>query len=426
MAWPYIIATALSLGWMLSPDALVRLGNGVAANRTLFLVALAFAALLTARGIALIRHPALRNNGRCSQTSLLIQGAGRLPAMSLLLASRLAIVLLLPTGLLVSAGFAFNEIFLYWFPNFGFAFLLLGLITLLHLAGERIVTAAQPIFAGLGLLCLLILCLAGLGGPASSRPVSMDIGFSFTPEVAVGALLLFLGTDYMTPSNNRDSRLPPLAALFFCLSLFLLWAMLSLQYVPYEQLLDSTIPHLLVAREILGETGRILMGCLIISTTCGAVNTLFHQASSTLAELGERNLLPGHTPNGRKKRLFVLLFALIIGALMIGGLAGHDIIETYIQASLLLWLLLFALLCFAAGRILYRNNVARAWHGFVLATLFTGLAFFMAASHHQAVVIFRFILLTLTAASGISAFWLWKQPAFEVIPPRHKHKGDTQ
>jgi len=202
--------------------------------------------------------------------------------------------------------------------------------------------------------------------------------------------------------------------------------MLSLQYVPAGQLLASTTPHLLVAREILGEPGRILMGCLIISTTCGAVNALFHLASSTLVELAERNLLPGHTSTAGKRKIFVLLFALIIGALLMGGLAGHDIIETYIQASLLLWLLLFAMLCLAAGRILHRHNVAKAWHGFVLAALFTGLALFLAASHHQAVDIFRFIVLTLTSTGGIGLFWLWKQPTFEVINPHRKHTGDPK
>lgn len=426
MAWPYIIGTALSLGWMLSPDVLVRLGNSVAANRTLFLAVLGLAAVLTARGVALIRHPELRSNGRCSQTGLLIQGIGRLPAMSLLLASRLTLVLLLPTGLLVSAGFAFNEIFLYWFPNFGFAFLLLGLITSLHLAGERFATAAQPVFAGVALLCLFILCLAGLGGPASSKPVSMDIGLSFTPEVAAGALLLFLGTDYGTVGRSRDSRLPALAALFFCLFLYLLWAMLSLQYVPAEQLLTTTIPHLLVAREILGEPGRILMGCAIISGTCAAVNALFHQATCTLTELAERSVLPGHDLTRLRRHRFILLFACIISALLMGGLAGHDIIESYIQASLLLWLLLFAMFCFAAGRILHSRNVSKAWHGILLAALFTVLAAFLAASHHQAGVIFRFICLTLAVTSGISIFWLRKQPAFEVVNPHHEHKGDPQ
>jgi len=424
--WPYITATALCLGWMLSSDVLVRLGNSVAANRTLFLATLGIAALLTARGAALIRHPALRSNGRCSQTGLLIQGVTKLPAMSLLLVSRTTIVLLIPTGLLVTAGLTFNEIFLYWFPGLAFAFLLLGLITLLHLAGERIATAAQTFFTGAGLICFIILCIAGLGGPATSRPVSMDIGLAFTPEIAAGALLLFLGTDYMTPQHTRDSRLPSLAALFFCLPLFLLWGMLSLQYAPAERLLTSTTPHLLVAREILGEPGRILMGCLIISTTCATVNALFHMSSITLSELAERKLLPSHAFNKWKRKRFVLLFSCIIGVLMFGGLAGHEVLETWIQASLLLWLLLFAMLCFAAGRILCRLNIARSWHGFVLAALFTILVFFLAAKHHQAAGVFRFMVFTLTAAVGISSLWLWKQPVPEVLAPHHKHTGDPQ
>lgn len=346
--------------------------------------------------------------------------------MSLILASRVSLVLLLPTGLLVSAGFAFNEIFLYWFPNFGFAFLLLAGITLLHLAGERFAVAAQPFLAGIGLVCLLLLCLAGLGGPASSRPISVDVGFTFTPEVATGALLLLLGTDYITPGRNRDSRLPPLAALFFCLMVFLFWSMISLQYVQGETLLASTIPHLLVAREILGEPGRILMGCVVISGSCAAVNAFFHLATRSLAGLAERNLLPGHPSGPLRRRRFVLLFALVITALLLGGLAGHDIIESYIQATLLMWLLHFAMLCFAAGRILHERNIERAWHGVVLGVLLAGFTIYLAVADDQAEVVLRFAVLSLAASTGICAFWLWKQPAYEVINPYVDKKGGHQ
>jgi len=424
MAWPYVIATALSLGWMLSPDVLIRLSSSIAANRTLFLAALAIAALLTTRGVMLIRHPALRNRGHCELTGLLVQGVGRLPAMSLLLASRTSQVALLSTGLLVTAGFTFNEIFLYWFPNFGFAFLLLGLITLLHLAGERFAAMVQPFFVGTSMFCLLVLCIAGLGGPASSRPVSMDIGFSFTPDIAAGALLLFLGTDYATPEQQRDSRLPALAALFSSLLLFLFWAMLSLQYIPTERLLSTTTPHMLVAREILGESGRFLMGIVVISGACGAVNALFLSACSTFAELAQRNLLVGHRPGRLQRHRYVLLFALLIGGLLMGGLAGHDIIESYIQASLLLWLLLFAMSCVAAGRILRRHNIDRAWHGFAVGGLLLLAIVVIAVYHHQTIVILRFTLLVLLSAAATSAFWLWKQPVYDVIPTQSQRQGD--
>jgi hypothetical protein len=405
---------------MVSPDALVRLGAGIAENQTLFLAAMALAVLFIARGTSLIRHPELRSAGRCSQTGLLIQGIGRLPAMSLILATRFSLVLILPTALLVSAGFAFNEIFLYWFPNFGFAFLLLAAIALLHLAGERFALAVQPFLVTICLGCLLLLCLAGLGGPASSRPISMETGINFAPEVMGGALLLFLGTDYVTPGRNRDSRLPSLAALFCALLVFVFWAVLSLHYVGQERLLASTVPHLLAAREVWGQTGRMLMGCIIICGSCAAVNSLFHLASRSLASLAERGLLPGHPPGAFRRRRFILLFVVLIGGLMAGGLAGHSLIEVYVQATLLLWLLMFAMLCLAAGRILMRRAVPYSWHGLALAAVFTVTTIFLALRYDQAMDLIRFTLLTLAATTGLSLFWLWKRPIHEVINSHHQ------
>lgn len=419
-----IIASALCLSWMVSPDALVRLGAGLAANRTLFLVALGLAALLTLRGITLIKHPQLRAQGKITLTGILVQGVGRVPAMTLLLASRLTLVLLLPCGLLVSSGYAFNEIFLYWFPNFGFAFLLLAIITLLQLTNERVAAAAQPLFIGTALLGLAILCIAGLGGPASSTPVSMDVGFRIEPELLFGALLLFLGTETLAPSQNQDSRLPAVAALFFALFLFLFWGILSLAYVGEERLGASTIPHLIAAREILGNPGRIIMGIIIISGTCGCVNGLFHLTCSTFQDMAERGLLPGHQSKHLKRRRFVLLFALMITGLMMGGLAGYSILETYIQASLLLWLVLFGTLCISAGRLLMRLQVSNGWQGLAVGSIYLLLAFYLMAASQQSTDIFRFLLLVLIVTGGCGGFWLWRQPAYELLPPEPKQRGE--
>lgn len=425
MVRPFIVAMSLSLGWMISPDALVRLGAGLAEHQTMFLAAMAVAVLVIARGTSLLRHPELRKGGPYNQTDLLIQGIGRLPAISIILASRFTLVLILPTALLVSAGFAFNEIFLYWFPNFGFAFLLLAIIALLHLTDERFALAAQPIFVTFCLGCLLLLCLAGLIGPGSGRPIAMDIDIKSTPEVLGGALLLFLGTDYTAPDRYRDSLLPSIAALFCALLLFVFWAVLSLYYVGQERLLASTVPHLLAAREVLGQTGRILMGGIIICGSCAAVNSQFHLASRSLASLAEQGLLPGHPPGTFKRRRFILLFAVLIGGLMAGGLAGYSIIEVYIQAALLLWMLMFAMLCLAAGRMLMRRAVPHSWHGLVLAAVLIATTIFLALHHDQAFDLIRFTLLTLAATTGLSLFWLLKRPVYGINTPHHQPKGGT-
>ena len=189
--------------------------------------------------------------------------------------------------------------------------------------------------------------------------------------------------------------------------------------------MTSTVPHLLVAREVLGQTGRMLMGCIIICGSCAAVNSLFHLASRSLASLAEQGLLPGHPPGAFRRRRFILLFVVLIGGLMVGGLAGYSIIEVYIQATLLLWLLMFAMLCLAAGRMLMRRAVPHSWHGLVLAAVLTAAAIVLALHHDQAKDLIRFTLLTLAATTGLSLFWLWKRPAYGTNNSHHQPKGGT-
>lgn len=417
----FLVPASLCLGWMLSADVLVRLGNGIGTSRTLFLVALGMAALLAALASGMIHHPGLRHNGQSSPIGLMAQGIGRLLTMVLALSSSVSLVLLLPTGLLVTAGFAFNEIFVYWFPNFGFSFLLLGLVSLLHLIGDRFARSVQPIFIGLALGSMLLLILAGLGTTGSS-PISVDTGFSFSGQVILGALLLFLGIDQATGNSGPVSRVPGFAALFFALFIFVFWSMLSLQHVDGEKLAGSTIPHMIAAREILGQPGRLIMGVAIISSTCGLVNMLFARTTATLNQLSERNMLPGHPPGRLKRRRFILLFAAVISTLLMGGLAGHEVLESYIQASLLLWLLHTGAGCLAAGRLLLAGDSSGAMVALVPGILYPAAALYLALSSFESATIIRFSLFILISTAIVSAIWLRKGPVVEVI--QHHKQGD--
>jgi hypothetical protein len=79
------------------------------------------------------------------------------------------------------------------------------------------------------------------------------------------------------------------------------------------------------------------MGIIIISTSCALVNMLFQLTSQNLAVLARRNLLPGHPPGLLNRRVYILLFAILIGGLMMSGLAGKEHLEVFIRAALLLW-----------------------------------------------------------------------------------------
>ncbi|NIN66172.1 MAG: hypothetical protein GTO63_16055, partial [Anaerolineae bacterium] len=68
------------------------------------------------------------------------------PAIAIPLCARVAFTICAATGILVVAGYVFNEVFVYWFPNLGFSFLLLGFLLVLNLLGRTISLVAQVIF----------------------------------------------------------------------------------------------------------------------------------------------------------------------------------------------------------------------------------------------------------------------------------------
>lgn len=422
MLWQLLVSTTLAAGWMLSVDVLVRLGNGIGLNSTIYLPALALGSLLAALATWVTRASELRHEGKLSATVVLVQGAGSLLAMTVILAARSTAAIILPVGLLVSAGFAFNEIFLYWFPNFGFAFLVLGGITFLHLLGEKTASNSQPFFTFIAFAALFILCLAGLGGTGGAQPISVDTGFTVSPPALFGALLLFLGYDYITPPGYPESRTPSFLALFCCLLLFLLWSMISLQHVPADKLGSSTVPHLIAARAIFGQTGRVLMGTAIIAGTCGLVNMLFFSAIGSIAQLSERNLLPGHAPGGFKRRRYVLLFAAIISALLAGGLAGKEHLEAYVQATLLLWLLYNGVHCLAASRLLLPRARGKAATGITVGVLFIAIALLLMVLATDSSRVFGFIFIVLAATTIISLYWLHQGPAIEILGSQHQRR----
>ena len=413
-----IILTSITAGWMLSADSLVRLGNGVGTNSTIYLAALALTALSMAIATWIIRHPSLRKNGQSTLAGILVQGAGRLPAMTLLIVSRLSLAIILPVGILVTAGFAFNEIFVYWFPNFGFSFILLAFITLLHLISERLARAIQPLFVIPIFILFIILCLGGmtrLGG----TPMPVDIGFTLSAATFMTPFIIFLGWDYITPDDYQESRIPGFAALFFTLLIFLFWSMLSIQGVSAEKLSNSTIPYMLTAKAVLGQPGRVLMGIIVILGSCALVNMLFLMVSSTFKELVKRNLLPGHPPVKLKRRRFIVILAVTIGLLLMSGLAGYEILETYIKAAVILWLFLCGIQCLAAARLLH-NDGNLAFTGYTLALIYISISVLLIITDPQTMIICRFLGSMIILTAAVSFYWLKKGPVVEVLEPTYK------
>lgn len=283
---------------------------------------------------------------------------GRNVLLALSLGCYIGLAVLLPTGALVTAGFTFNETFLYWFPNFGFSFLLLGIVLASHLMGPRIAYALQIVGVGTVFICLAILTVVGLlQGPTlpSADVDTLTLAGRDWFYLMAAIPLLFLGLLNQKPALLSDSTsvresisLTPLLVATIFLAL---WATASLFHVPQNKLAGSTIPYIFSAREILGQLGRVLIGLTIVGGALALLNGLLILLQVELMSQFQRFELKMPSA-ANTQRLVAVLVCFAIGVLMAAGLAGHEVLELLIKSVLGLWLFLTGLKAFLRGLVL--------------------------------------------------------------------------
>ncbi len=314
---------ALGLGILISPDTLIRLGNFMGNTGWTGLV------LLTAVMVVfLFLAPGVAGQKKHRVWTYLPLTVKAFAAT------------FLSTGVLVSSGFVFNEVFLYWFPNFGFAFLLLALVLAVHLYGIKTAYTTQVIWVSLTLISLLPLIISGLVSPDDLSPAFPDqlpgLSVFFVP------LMLWVGVDLAALAPTRlsnDQKKSNALGLTIAVAgiLFLLWGTVSVFQVPLAKLSGSSIPHLKAARSILGDPGRYLMGAVIIFGTLSCVNALFLACRISAGNLVGLEFFPRWAG-----RCVPILLSAVIGLMMAKGMAGSENLELWIQAVFILWLLSYS------------------------------------------------------------------------------------
>ena len=338
------LSFALGAGWLLSPESLVIAGNAAGQMGWMALPVLASIALLFTVCGKLIHSPQVTTTKQKEQ--LMLQSMiGKIPATGISLAAVVPLLVLAATALLVTSGYTFNEVFLYWFPNFGFSFLLLALLTILQFFSDKIIFRAQICFVSIAAGGLLILSLYGLASTEVHVSQLFNQPGSFSSTSSAILLLLFVGSSATGFSNEKrpPSLLLPVAGFI----LFSSWILVSLAYVNPERLASSTIPYMTAARKIMGDPGRQIMGMVVISGTCAAITGLMLICRRTLCDIA--GIASENFISCKKLRWgFPALIAIITGISMATGLAGKELLEVILRGALILWLLRYALLCLAA------------------------------------------------------------------------------
>lgn len=405
------------LGWILSPEALVLASNY--AGRGGIYAMLALLVCLFILSLLVI----FRKNRPAEVTSssiiTFIQTSKDLAATG-------SLTIFLSTGMLVTAGFTFNETFLYWFPNFGFSAVLLAIILILHLIGDKAVYWSQKVFISSAVLSLFIIIIAGLVSHSdisqkAFQLTSGSITSTETISLIAGGLLFYLGALHLL-SRQLNSR-QTIYILASGALLLILWQIVSLKHVPQDKLAESTIPYILVGREILGQTGRILIGIAIISGTCAATNYFMSLATSAGSSLVLG--LSSFSKRGESiiKRILALLFAAIIGICMASGLAGEVHLELYIYGTLLLWLLSGGIQILITTFSMQRTLSVHQFFSAITATLFFTAFIYLTRIHSETVSLVIFIILVLGLSSLFTLPVLFRGKNYNQQPLQ---QGDVQ
>ncbi|MBU0945201.1 MAG: hypothetical protein KJ804_09445 [Proteobacteria bacterium] len=340
-----LLSLALGVSWIFSPEALVIAGN--VSGQMGWLI---FPSLIGVVIVYMVCSRLLRSESLPSSPGwdflVLQRGSGSIPATTLSLTACLPLTILAGTALLVTAGYTFNEVFLYWFPNFGFSFLLLGLLTTLQLFRKEYALWLQLCFSTLAMGGLLLLALYGIFSPDKQSTELLQQGSGFSLSSVSLLLLIFVG--HTLSVDQRRSSFPLPLVMGFLLSG--LWILASLGHVSPERLAASTIPYMTTAREILDDPGRQLMGIVIISGTCGALNGLMILTRNILTTLAREKTVPLFLSTQEKRWVLPFLLAAAIGTCMATGLAGNELLESLLRSALILWLLYYSSLCLSAVR----------------------------------------------------------------------------
>lgn len=358
-----LAAFAWMVSLMIAPHTLALLGNAAGALHAYFPIMMVLAAMaywVNAKSLTEYSE----------RLSAQTPGVAGWMVTGLSLSGRWITALMLSTVLLVTAGFAFNEIFLYWFPNFAFAYIMLGTIIGIHLLGRDATRIVQVVLITIVLIGLGALLIMGLwqifGAHQDMTERRLLTGTSIFPAIA----LIFVGFDLALVHDRKGDTVRHYRTMLWGITAMAvilgLWGWVSLQMVSAEKLSTSFIPHISAARAIGGQAGRMIMGAVVIAGSAAAVSALLSAIAKVDLLAVERPVIrrPSWLDRVNRPASRILIAGVAIVSMMASGMAGTEIIDSYIRAGLIVWILSYASIHFflLASRVSHLQSGQTAWY----------------------------------------------------------------
>jgi hypothetical protein len=399
-----LITACMSMGFMISPLSLVVLGNSAGLMGQWLLWILPFIAMInlwTASIYTRFRQ-VLCPSGSLKPKESTLKSKWILSILQL--GSLIPFCIGASTLILAMAGYAFNEIFLFWFPNLLFSICFLILVVTVNLIGSSISRSFQSlavmIFLG-SMLLLLILGVLNWEEPVfETQNISFMRSVDLRPVVLVFWLFMAAELSLYHDEVYQNVRAQPFSLLFAfvgCFVIFWLWGLTSLYFASLERLSESTVPHSIVARAISEENGRKIMGIAILTGSFASVNTLLAGVTSVMTFMAKSR----HIFSILNRKVFggnaamIILFLGIL-CMLLTGMAGKEITSTLTNSGFYIWLILYAgFNLFALGQLHHsgqNKNKTLMAAGFLAAIIYMVGAAVLIATDPDSLMVIGFMM----------------------------------
>jgi amino acid transporter len=345
-----LVTACMSIGFMISPLSLVVLGNSAGLMGQWLLWTLPFVAMINL-GTASVYTRCTRflySSGSPEPKDSTVNSNWILTILQL--ASLIPFCIGASTLILAMAGYAFNEIFLFWFPNLLFSICFLILIVAVNLIGSSISRSFQSLSVIIFLGSMLLLLILGILNRKETVSETTNIPFIVSVDWRHVILIfwLFMAAELSMYNdegyqNVQAQTFSLLLAFITCSAIFWLWGLASIYFAPLERLTESTVPHSMVARAISGENGRKLMGLATLTGSFASVNTLLTGVTSVMASMAKSRqifLILNTKVFGSNAAMIILFIGILF--MLLTGMAGKEITNTLTHSGFYTWLISYA------------------------------------------------------------------------------------
>ncbi len=371
---PSVVSTGVGL--IVATSCLMSLGQGAGALGVGFIFAMVLACFInicTALSMAELNTLMPNLTGGLAQYTL----AGIGPFVTIITMVGGYIVCQSIAGSVECAMFgnAINSVFNTGIPSSVLCVILLVVLITANLLGIDMFAKIQNVVVYGLIFSLVAMGIIGILGLGSGTIVQQKMNLATSPKDCFSllglAFFLFIGSEFVIPispnvkNERRNIPLGMVLSLVIILFMQILIVCGMGRYCPWEELAESTSPHILYGTSLLGYFGSIWMIIVSVFAVISTVNSAISFLSYMCAGMAKIGLMPEIFLKKNRRGAYYI-GVLMIGIIMIivnaTGLSTSDSLSFMIVLAILFWMVSYVIA--NINVLIFRKRIPKAPRAF--------------------------------------------------------------